>query len=175
MKILGDALLPVAALVVIIFVMILMSKKKQNGSHYDEMQLKIRGDGYKLGFFVTLAGTVILLFLTELFEGFSKVVAPTFGMFVVIMTGIVSFVVYCIFKEAFLSIGQNVKSYMVLCAAVILANVAGSVRQITQGTFLVDGALTFSNTSNLVCAISFLVILIALIIKTGQDRKEVGE
>ena len=168
-----DMVLPILALAVIILVVLTFSKKRdRNECHYDEMQLKFRADGYRLGFFVTLFTLLILIFLTECLDTFQNVIKPSFGMFVAAMAGIVTFVVYCIRKDAFYSIGQNRRSYMLLCVAVIIANGIGSIRHITERTLLVDGALTFSNSSGIVCALSFLIILCALVVKQRQEAKE---
>ena len=169
MEILGNVLIPILALAVIILLILFISKSRKDGRHYDEMQEHIRATGYKISYFVTLIGLTLLCILMETIPAFSRVISPTFGMFTVLMAGIVTFVIYCIFHDSFLSIGQNIKSYMVLCIVIIVCNGIGCARQISEKSFLEDGQLTFSGASNLVCALSFLVILIALVIRNAKS------
>ena len=177
MGITDSPVFPIAAVIIIIFTILILSRKSKSyqEKHFDEMQLSIRAAGYKIGYFVTLAGLLVLIILMDSVEGFSRQVAPSFGMFVVMMTGIVVFVIYCIFKEAFFSIGQNRRSYILLCLLILLVNGTGAVGQMKGRIYEDEGVFTFSNSANLVCSLSFLIILICLVIKSVMDRKEVAE
>ena len=168
MRVFENTVLPAAAAVVIILVILTFarSKKSKKEPHYDEMQIRIRATGYKIGFFVTLIGVFLLAFLTEMSDAFSRAVPPVFGMAAVGFAGIVVFAVYCIFKDAFYSIGQNRKSYVILCAVIVVMNGAGIVPQIrSRSLFLAD-------YMNLLCFVCFAVILIALLVKGVIDRRE---
>lgn len=171
-----NTILPVAAVAIIIAVMILIGKKNSGKNrHFDEMQLKIRAEGYRIGFFVTLIGLFIMTLLTELTDIFGKMIAPSVSMWIAGFAGLTVFVVYCIFKDAFYSIGQNRKSYMILCVCIILANGIGAVGQLKERELSGDGLFTFSSCSNLICAACFLIILVSLFIKEAVSRKEVEE
>ena len=113
--------------------------------------------------------------LPIIIESFGKVISPSFCMMAVGLTGIVAFTVYCIFKDAFYSIGQNRKGYISLCVLVIIANGIGAIGRIREGTLIEDGVVTFSSCGGLLCAAGFLVILISLLIKEVSDKKEVYE
>ena len=172
----AELIIPVAAFVVI-FILILALSKSKGGkeTHYDEMQLKFRAAGYKTGFFVTLAGIMVYIVLSELSDGFNNAVGSTFAMYAVAMAGIVAFAVYCISKDAFYSIGQNKRYYMILCVCVIVTNAVGAAGEIAGGTIPAEGRLTFSNSANFVTMAGFLIILIALAVKNAKDRNEVEE
>ncbi|MBR6329943.1 MAG: hypothetical protein IKR68_09915 [Lachnospiraceae bacterium] len=43
------------------------------------------------------------------------------------LAGIVTFIVYCVFKDAFYSIGQNRKGYIILCILAVISNAVISV------------------------------------------------
>ncbi len=171
MENLSDVLVPVIAVIIIIAVIFLFNKKSdQSGQHYDEMQLKYRAQGYKIGFFVTLGGIFLLVFLTDVVDSFRDVIPLSFCMAAVGFAGLVSFVVYCIFKDAFYSIGQKRRSYIILCILIIVLNGLGAVRNMQEKT------LSFANNGNLLCAVSFLIILVSLIIKgILEKREEVAE
>lgn len=176
MEIFENAVMPIVVILIIAAIMIIANKgNARKDMHYDEMQLKIRADGYKIGFFVTLGVLFTFGFLSELIDTFGKVFSMSFCMMAAGFAGIVTFVLYCIFKDVFYSIGQNRRGYMILCVCVIIANGIGSVRHISEGTFLEDGMVTFSNCGTILCAVSFFLILIALIMKEVSTRKEVDE
>ena len=143
--------------------------------NFDYYVYNLLEDGYKIGYLVTLAGLVLLLLLTEIVDGFSQVATPGFGMFFVIMFGIVVFSVYCIFHDSFFSVGEKGKTYILLCLFVVVANGVSAVGRIVKGTIIEEGKLTFSGTSNLIMATSFLIIVISLVIKNVQDKKEAAE
>ena len=174
MEALRNYILPLAVVLAIIILAIVLAKKAKatRGSHFDEMQTKIRSDGYKLGYLVTLICLGIWLLFAEVFKGFNQMVTPSFGAFFVMMFGIVVFAVYCIFHDSFFSIGENGRAYTLLCVFIVIANGVSAIRHIVDGTIVAEGKLTFSNTSSIIVAASFLVIVIAIVIKTVKDRKE---
>ena len=174
MKILENVipnLLIFAVLFALIWIIVRMRRDGQN-NHYDEMQLSIRLKGYKIGFFVTLTGLFILIFLMECSNVFESKVSASFALGLVGFAGIVTFAVYCILKDAFYSIGQNRRSYMILCLIVILSNGIGMIGSVREWMDSEDKALTFVNSANLLCGVSFLIILIALIAKDNIDRRD---
>ena len=69
MNALRNYILPLAMVVTIIVLAIVLAKKAKatKGSHFDEMQTKIRADGYKIGYLVTLICLAIWLLLAEIF------------------------------------------------------------------------------------------------------------
>ena len=162
----------ILAVAVAIFVLAKRGRDRKD-IHYDEMQLVIRGTGYRIGFFVTVIGLFIVSFLFDYSDSLSRLVSPTFCMMAVALAGIVT--VYCVFKDAFYSIGQNRKGYIILCILAVISNAVGFSGHVLGGTLFDTGALTFSEGGTLICAVSFLVILIALAIKEIMDKKEVAE
>ena len=177
MNVFGNVIMPIVTVILIVGVIMFMANKGSTGkdTHYDEMQLKIRATGYKLGFFVTLIGLYVFGFMIELIESFGKVISPSFCMMAAGFIGIVTFAVYCIIMDAFYSIGQNRKGYIFLCVLVILVNGIGTISHIIEGTLIEDGMVTFSNCGGLLGAAGFLVILISLLIKEVSGKKEVDE
>ncbi len=172
-----NVVIPIAAVFILLSVIRFIAKKgsTRKGSHFDEMQLIIRATGYKIGFYVTLIGVFIFGYLIEVEPGFGNVLSPSFCMMAAGLVGIFSFAVYCIFKDAFYSVGQNRKGYMWICVLVIFTNSLGAIKHISNGTFIEDGTVTFSKYGGLLCAAGFLVILISLIVKEGVSKKEGDE
>ncbi len=164
------ALFTVLFLAIAVWSAMRQAGKKQ---HYDEMQLKIRADGYRLGYFVTIA--LLLVLLPVLDSDLIQFISPSFAVYVVMMVGIVSSVVYCIFKGAFFQIGQNGTYYIVFCAFIGLLNTGMGILRIADGSLYENGVITFASGASFICGLSFVVVLAALVIKKISMGSEVSE
>ncbi len=169
-----STLLPLALMVVLMVVILMLTKQKRQTSGYDEMQLKIRARGYKIGFFTALCLLAVVSLLAETGTLLSAV-TPGFAAFAVLIVSVVVFSIYCILHDAFVAISGNARSFLVIASLVVLVNGFGAVRHLTGGTMLEEGRLGFSGGSNLLMFLGFLTILITLIIKTVRNRKEAEE
>ncbi len=168
-----DFIIGIGIVALLVLLIWLIKRKSAQSQHYDEMQLKIRADGYRLGFFVTLFLIVAAILAVEC--GLDQYIASSLVMFTALMAGIVSFAVYCVMKEAFFSIGDKGGFYIVICLIIVLLDGGLSVSRIVDGSFWEGGAVSFPHGAGLVCALAFLVLLVALLIKKLQLRKEDAE
>ena len=150
-----------------------LGRKAFKSKHYDEMQLKIRATGYRIGFFTALALMAVLMLLFEL--DCLGIVSPAFALLAVLMVSITVFAVYCIRHEAFLSVDGQGKRYIALFTLVVLCNGLTSALRLIRGEALENGRLTLSFGSPLLMTVAFLVILAALLIKTVKAGKEAAE
>ena len=91
------------------------------------------------------------------------------------MIGIVTSVVYCIFKGAFFQIGQNGTYYIALCAFIGLLNTGMGILRLVDGSLFENGVITFSSGASFICGLSFVIVLIALAIKKVSIGSEVAE
>lgn len=166
------ALLSFALIFCIIF---LVSRKKADALHYDEMQLQIRGDAYKLGFPVI----IVLLAVTGLLHdadglNISKYMTTDMLLFLILYAGVTVFAVYSILNNAFFRVLENGNRYLLLCALIIVSNAASLFQSIRSGSFLEHGVLDFgAGGANLLCVICFLLIFGAIVIrKAGRNEDE---
>ncbi len=161
-------------LIIITFSMI--RRRRSESRHYDEMQLKLRAAAYQTGFYVTALGSLLLIFLMdEDLVNLNRFADPSFSVFVVLMTGIITFAVTCIAKEAFFPVGGGGNTYLFLYTVIVVLNGILSIRRIADGSIFENGRITFRTGSGLVCAMSFLAVLIAILIKKAQAEDEVAE
>ena len=160
-------------LVGIILVVWAVTRKSGKARHYDEMQQKIRADGYRLGFFVTLVLLTVTMFALEM--GLDRTVAPSLAVYAAMMLGLTVFAVYCIRHEAFISIGCQGKQFLITYALVTALNAIVAVRKLQEGTAVVDGRLTLSFGAPALLSLCFLVVLITLGVKMAHSGKEVSE
>jgi len=172
-----EALLVGITLAAAIAVALLIRKKisKQN-THYDERQLMLRAAGYRIGFIGTIAAVFVLIFLYSFDGGIEDVIEPALSMFIAVMIGIVVFAVYCIRKGAFLQINANGNSYIILLLVIIVLNGALGIWRMVDGTLWENGVMMFTRGgSNLVLAIGFFIVLVALLADNTRRKGEAAE
>ena len=150
-----------------------MTRKNRKAADYDEMQLKIRAAGYRIGFFTALFIQMILILLSEL--GLLTVTTPGFAAFASLLISVVVFAAYCILHDAFLAIRGKAGSYLWIFSLVVLTEVLVTVRNLTEGKMLENGRLTFQGGAPAATAAGFTVLLTVLIVKTIRNRKEAEE
>lgn len=166
------ALLSFALIFCIIF---LVSRKKAGALHYDEMQMQIRGDAYKLGF---LAVIVLLAVTGLLYDAdglnISNYMTTDMLLFLILYAGVTVFAVYSILNHAFFRVLENGNRYLLLCALIVVSNAASLFQSIHSGRFLEHGVLDFgAGGANLLCVICFLLISGAIVIrKAGRNEEE---
>ena len=152
-------------------------RKKAGALHYDEMQLQIRGNAYKLGFSVI----IVLLAVTGLLYdtdglNISNYMTTDMLLFLILYAGVIVFAVYSILKDSFFRVLENGNRYLLLCACIIMSNTASLVQRIQTGRFLENGVLDFSNGgANVLCLIGFLIIFGAIMIRKVSGNGEEDE
>ena len=166
------ALLSFTLVFAIIF---LISRKKADALYYDEMQLQIRGDAYKLGF---LAVVVLLAVTGLLYDAdglnISNYMTTDMLLFLILYAGVTVFAVYSILNNAFFRVLENGNRYLLLCVFLFVSNGASLFQSIRSGRFLEHGVLDFgAGGANLLCVVCFLLISGAIVIrKAGRNEDE---
>lgn len=169
---LSDKLISMGAFLIVLALIISLTKKsRQMNSHYDEMQLRARGDAYRNSFFTLLGLVVFLMFGLD--SGIEKIIEPTLCILIAVMISLLVFVISCIFENAFFSVNDNGKSYLLISGICGLTNLVAAFSNISEGGFIADGIVRFHDGgANLVCAITFLVIFVVIVVKKLMDCRE---
>lgn len=161
--------------VLVFCIIFLIGRKKAAALHYDEMQLQIRGDAYKLGFLAV----VMLLAVTGLLYGadglnISKHMTTDMLLFLILYAGVTVFAVYSILNNAFFRVLENGNRYLLLCAFIIVSNAVSLLQSIRSGRFLEHGVLDFgTGGANILCLICFLLVAGAIMVrKTCRNEEE---
>ncbi len=166
----------IAVVVVALFLLVFFATRYTNNQKgFDEMQLKKRGDAFRIGFFTLLGCVIAILFLNS-FESVAQKVEINFLLCASIMITVGVFGVYSVFAGAFFRMNENPKTYLGICFAVMFPNamiVIGELKK--SGTLLKEGKATFTPCGNLVNVLTFLAISVAVIIKMIIDKKEEKE
>ena len=162
-----EAIIWIVVIAVIIAAIAILRKQRGGDKRYDERQMTLRAEGYRLAFFVTLIAGVVVLLLAEL--EILPAASFTLALFIALMVGIVTFAVFCIVHEVFFSLGDKGNYYRVLFGVIVLIDgfVAGT--RIADGTILENGVPTFASSSSLVMTLAFLVIFVALLVRRDRE------
>lgn len=136
---------------------------------YDERQQLVRGRGFKYGFFTMMIcnGLSVFLFICMEKPFMDAATAST----VSIIIAIVVYVSYCIWNEGYFSLNENPKKVVVLFLIIGVFNVVAFIGNAVHGNVIQDGVLTFRGI-NLVCALMVAVVLLVLLLKRINRKRE---
>lgn len=154
--------------VIILLIVCVVKKKKLGTCEFDERQQFARGKAYKYGFFTLL----IYLFLygvlhdiTEYYFGKNLV-----GISLGICIGVTVFAVVSIWNNAYFSMQENPKRFVLLFALIGILNLGIGISHILHPDELVDYGYI-----NLFIGVMTLVILAALGLRAQRNKQELQE
>lgn len=158
----------VGAIVAAVLVVVLRRSIKPNDG-YDERQVLIRGNAYKIGFMTVLIFLASFVFLSVVFERLLDYgyIWNSISMF----AGLITFSVYSILKDAFFSLKQNPAKYLVICFVALICNSIG-IFEVVFGHISFTELLTSHRLLNALCALTFVIVACTIIFKIIVDRKE---
>ncbi len=156
-------------LLVVAICLAISKNSDETKNQFDERQELVRGKGFKYGFFTVMISNTVLLF-------FDILEVPLFSNMEVAMTasivvGVAVFASYCIWNDGYFALNENRKSLLIMFGLIGLMNIVIGIRNLIAGVVIENGALTFPST-NLFCALLFLVIFVVLLLKHIKDGKE---
>ncbi len=158
---------------ILLTLLISLIKKKVNSNtkidKYDERQKIIQGKGYAYGFYTLLAYNALYgcfsIFIDKTLA--DPLVSGVFG----IAISVCVFAVYCIWKDAYLAINDNINMMILVFGLISLSNGFSSYSAYKHGLFISDGILTYKSVS-LPCFLFTAVIFVALVIKKISTKSE---
>jgi len=137
---------------------------------YDERQERIRGIAYKYAFTAMCVTSVVYFFLCGL--DLDRFIEPALAIFIIVIAGIITYAAYCIVNGAYFGINNNKKKWLVLDFVVVVINAACAIEEYVDGDAMENGTLQLTGNANLICAVAFGAVLIALVVKDARDRRE---
>ncbi len=146
-----------------------LGTRKSERKRYDERQQIIRGKGYKYAFFSVMFYFAVMSGITELVN--KTFITISAISIIGICFGVGVYAVYCIINGGYFAVNEKQRSAMILLGIIALINVISSVRLIHDKALVVDGVLTGS-CANLACTALFVVVFIAIAIRSIIDKKE---
>lgn len=147
-------------------------KDKKEKFTYDERQKAARGEAYKYAFFVLIAYNAGYGILDMMLE---KPWAENLtGLMIGVCLAVLVHIIYSIWHECYFSMNEEPKRVLLLFGIISIVNVLIAINQGMHGELIENGMLT-NNCANLVVAIMFGGIMIALAAKWYQKKGEVEE
>jgi len=150
---------------------LIWGKKQKAEEEFDERQLLERGNAYKLGFTAYMIEFAIYILLSLADFGFEIPAEPTVLAVTALFIPLTIFCVYAVRHDAFMGYNVTSKKYYIVYILAFVANLIPSIISLIEGNMIEDGKLTF-HTTNLLVAIMFGGILLALFVKNKEDKEE---
>ena len=160
--------------------------KSKRCQDYDERQILVRSKAFKYAFFTLIIYSLIVQLIDEI-SGIA-LFSSLGGSWIGRCLSIALFVVYCVWNDAYISMRDNKKGILMLFGAIAVLNIVISiigvihndVEYIDKIQIIKDGVLTNQyvisfQSMNLVCGLLFMVICIAIVIKSFVEKKEEEE
>ena len=164
------------ALLVPVLLLFSASAAKYNQGHYDEMQERIRGKGYKYCSYV-MGGFLALYWIYDYCfpESFARLVGAVIAV-IAIALGIIVFGVYSIMNNAYIYVGQNNKGITPTFAGIALLNLACMALHLDEPIIQIEnGAVQYQSIfSPFFMFAIFASYTVAILIRRFFDRKQEG-
>lgn len=140
---------------------------------YDERQLLARGKAYRAAFLTLVA---FLLMASLLAEGFELPLFMSFcGMWIGVCLSVAVFAVICIWKDAYMSLYENVRGVILLLSAIGILNIGTGMRAIWEKQPLLENGTISLKYTNLVVGALLCVILAVFCARVLYNKKESEE
>ena len=142
-------------------------KKNEKVIQWDERQIALRGECYRIGFFVVVISSSLIATYSFLF-GKSLFETPEVGHMASVIIGVLGFSSSAIMKDAYYSLHENRKKY--ITTSISLALVFG----VTTGKYLVDGSLVVDGklADRSIVSFVFLLWCILAVLQIVHSKKE---
>lgn len=161
----------VGVIAVVVFCVLFYKLGTQKGEkkRYDERQQIIRGIGYKYAFFSMMFYFAVMSMITEFVN--KTFITISAASIIGICFGVAVYAVYCIMNGGYFAVNEKQRRVMILFGIIAALNVISSLEMIHDKEVVKDGVLT-GRCANLACTILFVVVFIAIAIKSIIDKKE---
>lgn len=161
-----------AVLLIAVVIRLIFRKKKMDCKEgFDERQLFERGNAYKLGFTTFMIEFAIYILYTLGDFGYEIPVEPAALASIALFIPVTIFCVYAVRHDAFMGYNATGKSFYWLYILAFVLNIIPAIMSICDGSLIENGVLTLHST-NLIVAIMFGGILLALYAKNREDKEE---
>ena len=163
----------VVGILLVVLIKFLFDRRKteqKKGCEYDERQRLARGKAFQYGFFTLLGWIVVtgVIYNDTMPQWCSLIVLNMIGAGIALLV----FGLYCIAKDAYLSLQERQASVYLTTGIAGFGNLAGALPHILEdGGLFEDGKLGIS-TVNLILGIVFILLFIAFFIKMRQNQEE---
>ena len=154
-----------------VLLILFMNKDRRFKCRYDERQELIRGKSFKYAFYALIACLVTDIMFGELLD---QVMARDAVGMLYLCIGVIVLSVHGILNDGYFSLNDNPKRVVTVFLTLFLMNFAGTLFYIFNGLLVKNGKLT-DRVINLMCAVTLLIIVLVMLVKTaGKKQQEEG-
>ncbi len=162
----------IAITLVMIVLLIRTIQKKTNGNKYDERQLAIQGKAFKITYFITIIG-VMLLGLCE--DKITQEMKLSVAMVAWIFISGLILIGYQVFHDAYFGINFQ-KGQLMLCYVVLaVSQIVIGVSRASEGKLYENGVVTLEGALPFITGGFFTCFLVIILVKKIMDRNEASE
>lgn len=156
---------------VLLVVVMLLKRKREGDTAYDERQAAIRGRGYKYAY--VTAGLLTFVYAI-FFEGIAELyIEPGLVLVAILLLSGLVLSGYCIFKDAYWGYKQHGHKSMIVCwGALFVLFLAQAISKIMNGKVIENGRISFDGGLPFVLAAFFLVFLCMQGLKLIIDKRD---
>lgn len=130
-----------------------------------------RGIAYRLAYFTLMLALLADVSATALLRPWAE---RGVDVFLCVFLSIGVFVVACVHWDAYFTLAERPRSWLLVFALVIACQIPNTVIHARNGDFVKDGLLTYDVLSP-ACALLFLVVLICALVRIRRDREDDAE
>ena len=154
-------------LVIALILVRYMNKNHKLRTEYDEMQKKVRNQGYMYAFYTVIIFEALMCLVT----GFVDIPAePIVIHFTPIFLGVLVQTCYCIWKGGYVGLNTNLKRYIIVAVVATMINLLAFVMAWKNGDLVVNGVLQ-ATFINFLCAVIFAVLGVTALLRKATDRE----
>ena len=153
---------------IICFLCVMLSRQVHSDggkAKYDERQILARGKGYKYAFYTAVFVSFLPIAIPDNIVHFLGIIIYFAPLFV----GIMVYISYCIWNDAYLEINLNIKSWIMYMVLIGLFNICLFLSHIKTG-YVENGVINIS-VVNLMMGILCFIVLVELIFKYAFDKR----
>ena len=167
---LGMACGAVVGLVLVIILLKFASKNGKVKPEYDERQEIARGKGFKYAFFTLLTYEMIEGVLTLFME--RSFADPLTSATIGIIISVAVYVIYCTWKDAYITLNENRNRLLWVFGVLALLNVGIGMGNLMHGEAISEGMLTFRSINFLagfLCAVVFMAVIVKGCVEKNEE------
>lgn len=152
-------------MIIIVYVIAKLARKKRATYEFDERQIHERGIAYQHGFLTVVIG---LCFEIILFGASPVIDKDLFAniTYAILCLGLVTYAGYAIWHDAYLTVNTKRKSYLIITGAIGILNLGTAIIRLTSGDPIITSGLNF------MLGIAFLAIFAIFILKDLIKKDE---
>ncbi|MCR5468480.1 MAG: hypothetical protein K6F37_05915 [Lachnospiraceae bacterium] len=153
---------------IVVIIITAWARKNKQKCEYDERQQLIRGKAYKYAFFGTFISAFCFMALigSEIYP-----VSAVHALFLTMMVGLVIYVVYSVWHDAYFTVNSNPSRYLILIAVIGIMNLFSGIVEVRANGFDITENSN-GGSINLYLGVVFSILFVVLLLKKFVKKED---